>query len=265
MSAAPRRTVKKSPRASATRTALAYRALRPLSRILLASGLTAAELKSLFARTLREHGRESMRGTWQDDAFETLLGSAAAVVSTWRQGVRWLDANGEPRPLTLTRAGTGTFVDLVREAVPGTDPRAVLADLQRTKTVVRQPRGEIRLVGRAVVFAGAGQFDAIGVLTHVRRFVEVMEHNALNPDDPADGLLERAVHAANLDPARFAEFNRVMRRHLESFVLAGDATLRDYVVKEPDAPMGAYGFGVYVFRDPDDTRKSPRRTPRRRR
>ncbi len=265
MSAGRRRPMKKKPRTSATRTALAYRAFRPLSRILLTSGLTATELQSLLARTLREHGRESVRGTWQDDAFETLLGSAAAVVSTWRQSVRWLDESGEPRPLTLTRAGTGSFVDLVREAAPGTDPRAVFADLQRTKTVVRRPRGEIRLVARAVVFAGSHQFDAIGVLTHLRRFIEMVEHNVLELDDPADGLLERAVHAANLDPVRFAEFNRIMRRHLESFVLAGDATLRDYAVKEPGAPTGAYGFGVYVFRDPDEQPKSPRRARRRRR
>lgn len=265
MSAIRRRPVKKKSLGGATRTALAYRAFRPLSRLLLASGLTASELRSLLARALREHGRETVRGTWQDDAFEALLGSAAAVVSTWRQGVRWLDAHGEPRPLSLTRAGTGSFADLVREAAPDMDPRSVLADLQRTKTVARQPKGEIRLVAHAVVLAGSHQFDAIGVLTHLRRFIEMVEHNVLELDDPADGLLERAVHAANLDPDRFAEFNRIMRRHLESFVLAGDATLREYAVKEPDAPTGAYGFGVYVFRDSDEARKSPKRTRRRRR
>ena len=263
MSAARRRPPMKKPRA--TRDALAYRAFRPLSRLLLASGFTAAELRALLERALRDHGREKVRGTWQDDAFESLLGSAAEVVSTWRQGVRWLDAQGEPRPLTFTRAGTGSFADLVQEAVPGTDARTVLADLQRTKTVVRGPKGAVRLVGRAVVFTAADQFDAIGVLTHLRRFVEMLEHNVFDIDDPADGLLERAVHAANLDPKRFAEFNRVMRRHLESFVLAGDTTLRDYAVKEPDAPTGAYGFGVYVFKDPDDSKRSAQRARRRRR
>ena len=261
MSAARRRPPKKKP--DATRSALAYRAFRPLSRLLLASGLTATELHSLLERAIREHGREKVRGTWQDDAFETLLGSAAEVVSTWRQGVRWLDAQGEPRPLTFTRAGTGSFAELMKEAVPGSDPRAVLADLERTKTVAREAKGEIRLIGRAVVFTGADQFDAIGVLTHLRRFVEMLEHNVFEIDDPAEGLLERAVHAANLDPKRFAEFNRVMRRHLESFVLAGDTTLRDYVVKEPNAPTGAYGFGVYVFKDPNEPKPSPRRTRRR--
>lgn len=261
MSAARRRLPKKTPRA--TRDVLAYRTLRPLSRLLLASGLTAAELRALLERAIREHGRETVRGNWQEDAFETLLGSAAEVVSTWRQGVRWLDAHGEPRPLTLTRAGTGSFAELVEQAVPGTDPRTVLADLERTKTVIREPNGGIRLVGRAVVLTSADQFDAIGVLTHLRRFVEMLEHNVFELDDPAEGLLERAVHAANLDPKRFAEFNRVMRRHLESFVLAGDTTLRDYAVKEPDAPTGAYGFGVYVFKDPDGAKKPRRRTRRR--
>ena len=262
MSTARRRPPKKKP--NATRTALAYRAFRPLSRLLLASGLTAAELHTLLERAIREHGREKVRGTWQEDAFETLLGSAAEVVSTWRQGVRWLDAQGEPRPLILTRAGTGSFAELVQEAVPGTDARAVLPDLLRTKTVVREGKDAIRLVGRAVVFTGAEEFDATGILTHLRRFVEMLEHNVFEIDDPADGLLERAVHAANLDPQRFAEFNRVMRRHLESFVLAGDTTLRDYAVKEPDAPTGAYGFGVYVFKDPDEPKKSLRRTRSRR-
>jgi hypothetical protein len=263
MSATRRRPSKKKP--GATRPALAYRALRPLSRLLLASGLTATELRALLDKALREHGREKIRGTWRDDAFETLLGTAAEVVSTWRQGVRWLDAHGEPRPLTFTRTGSGSFAELVKVAVPGADPRTVLADLERTRTVIREPKGGIRLVGRAVVFTGADQFDAIGVLTHLRRFVEMMEHNVFELDDPAEGLLERAVHAANLDPRRFAEFNRVMRRHLESFVLAGDTTLRDYAVKEPDAPTGAYGFGVYVFKDPDEPTKPPRRPRRRRR
>lgn len=115
------------------------------------------------------------------------------------------------------------------------------------------------------MFTGAEEFDATGILTHLRRFVEMLEHNVFEIDDPADGLLERAVHAANLDPKRFAEFNRVMRRHLESFVLAGDTTLRDYAVKEPDAPTGAYGFGVYVFKDPDEAKKPRRRTRSRRR
>jgi hypothetical protein len=266
MSSAPRRRPKKtSPGAAAPRTDLAYRALRPLSRLLLASGFTPAELRALVARAVEEHGRERVRGTWQENAFESLLGSAAAVVSTWRQGVRWLDGEGEPRPLTLTRTGSGSFADLVREAAPGMGPQAVLADLERTETVVRQPRGEIRLVGRAIVLAGSDQFEAIGVLTHLRRFLEMVEHNVFELDDPSEGLLERAVHAANLDPERFAEFNRVMRRHLEAFVLAGDATLRDYAVKEPGAPTGAYGFGVYVFRDPDTSAPPPPRTRRRRR
>ncbi|MFO1207228.1 MAG: hypothetical protein U1E63_16150, partial [Burkholderiales bacterium] len=66
MSTARRRPPKKKP--NATRTALAYRAFRPLSRLLLASGLTAAELHTLLERAIREHGREKVRGTWQEDA-----------------------------------------------------------------------------------------------------------------------------------------------------------------------------------------------------
>jgi hypothetical protein len=263
-----RRRPKSSPRRrpASSRTELAYRSLRPLLRILIASGLTASDLKAMLTRGLREHRKESLRGEWQDDAFENLLGVAAAIVSTWRQGVRWLDKDGEPRTLTLSRAGTGSFADLVKEAAPAADARAALADLERTGTVARLPKGEIRLVGRAIVFTDADHFDAVGVLTHLRRFLEMFEHNILEVDDPAEGYLERAVHAANLDPERFEEFNRYFRRQLEAFVLAGDTTLRKYEVKEPDAPTGAYGFGVYVFRDAEKgKKKTARRTRRRRR
>lgn len=250
---------------ASTRTALAYRSLRPLLRVLLASGLTPVELKALLARGLREHRKEALRGQWQDNAFENLMGAAAAVASTWRQGVRWLDAQGEPRALSLTRAGTGSFADLVKEASPGIDPRAALADLERTETVVRLPRGQVRLVARAVVLTDGDRFDAVGVLTHLRRFLEMIEHNVFELDDPSEGFLERAVHAANLDPARFEEFSRYFRRQLEAFVLAGDTTLRKYEVKEPNAPTSAYGFGVYVFRDAEKPAKPSRRTRRRRR
>lgn len=250
---------------ASSRSALAYRSLRPLLRILIASGLTAGELKAMLRRALREHRKESVHGEWQESAFENLLGAAAAIASTWRQGVRWLDEHGEPRTLTLTRAGTGSFAELVKEASPAADPRAALADLERTGTAVRQPKNAIRLVGRAIVFTNPDHFDAVGILTHLRRFLEMLEHNVFELDDPADGYLERAAHAANLDPARFAEFNRYFHRQLEAFVLAGDATLRKYEVKEPGAPTGAYGFGVYVFRDADPAAKPVRRTRRRQR
>lgn len=241
------------PRRSRTPTAerveLAYRTLRPVLRLLQASGLSAAELRSMTALALRTHSGEPTPGSWTSGDFEGLLGPAAQVASAWRNGVRWLDAEGEPRRLTLGRGGRGSFAELVQEAAPGADPRRIRDELVGTATVRRLPRGELRLVGRAVVFADGSGFSAPGVLTHLRRFIEMLEHNVLDCRDPADGMLERAVHAADLDPARFAEFNRFIRRQLEAFLLAGDATLREYRVREPSAPRSTYGFGVYAFHD----------------
>jgi hypothetical protein len=234
---------------TAERVELAYRALRPVLRLLRASGLSAGELRTMTALALRAHPDEPTRGSWTSGEFEGLLGPSAQVASAWRNGVRWLDAEGEPKRLALGRDGRGSFAELVQEAAPGADPRRIRDELVATSTVRRLPRGELRLVGRAVVFTDGRRFSAPGVLTHLRRFTEMLEHNVLECPDPADGMLERAVHAADLDPERFAEFNRFIRRQLEEFLLAGDATLREYRVREPSAPRSTYGFGVYAFRD----------------
>jgi len=252
---------------SAVADRLAFDALRPILRLLVASGLSVSEILSLARKALRRHAHEPVRGRLQEGAEQTLLGPAAAVTSAWRQEPRWTDETGEPRLLALTGTGDDSFAALVAAVAPESNPKLLLAELRRSRTVAAAPGKRLRLIAKSIVFADPSRFDVASLLTHLRRYAETLEFNVLDSKRPADGLLERSAHAFDLDEAQFPEFDRYMRHQLETLVAAGDAQLRQYQVKEPDAPKSAYGFGVYLFRDKPAAKNSrkKRKAPRVRR
>jgi hypothetical protein len=265
MSRAPRKVARTQPPRTASATArLAYEALRPILRLLVPAGLKPVEIETLSRRALRRHARQPVRGTIREGAEETILGPVAAVTSAWRQEPRWTDETGEPRVLPLT--GAESFASLLAEVAPSADPKAVLAELRRSRTVAMAPRRRLRLIAKSVVFADPSRFDVPALLTHLRRYAETLELNVLDSRRSSDGLLERSAHAFDLEERLFPEFHRFMRHQLETVVAAGDAQLRKYQVKEPDSPKSAYGFGVYLFRDKPKVRKKKRtRRPSRKR
>jgi hypothetical protein len=234
---------------------------------LIAAGLPASEIVSLAREGVRRHGREPVRGRFQEGAEQTILGPAAAVTSAWRQEPRWTDPMGEPRLLSIAGTGPDSFAALVAAVAPKASAKVLLEELRRARTVAVAPGGYVRLIAKSVVFTDPRQFDVAALLTHLRRYAETLELNVLDSKRPADGLLERSAHAFDLDEAQFPEFDRYMRHQLETLVAAGDAQLRKYQVKEPDAPRSAYGFGVYLFRDRPKQRKprNKRKTARTRR
>lgn len=262
MSPTRRRLVRSSPapRTAATTARLAYDALRPILRLLVAAGLPPEDIETLARRALRRHARQPVRGTLREGAENTILGPAAAVTSAWRQEPRWTDEAGEPRRLALT--GVASFSSLVAGAAPGADPKAVLAELRRSRTVATVPGRRLRLIAKSIVFTDPSYFDVPALLTHVRRYAETLELNVLDSRRPGDGLLERSAHAFDLEERQFPEFHRFMRHQLEAVVAAGDAQLRKYQVKEPDSPKSAYGFGVYLFRDKPQVRKKKKKRTR---
>jgi hypothetical protein len=209
-----------------------------------------------------------VRGRLQEGAEHTVLGPAAAITSAWRQEPRWTDETGEPRSLSVPGTGADSFTALVASIAPHANAKVLLKELLRSRTVAAAPGNRVRLIARSVVFTDSTRFDIAALLTHLRRYAETLELNVLDSKRPADGLLERSAHAFDLDEAQFPEFDRYMRHQLETLVAAGDAQLRKYQVKEPDAPKSAYGFGVYLFRDKPKAKKKTRkrktsRVPRR--
>jgi hypothetical protein len=99
----------------------------------------------------------------------------ADLIAVWTRERRFLDSQGQPRPLTLT--GASGFTALARSARVGGDPKRLLSVLIRYRNVRRLGNGRFKLVspyfrasaGSKVAFEPIAYFlnDAASALTHL--------------------------------------------------------------------------------------------------
>lgn len=245
--------------------------LRPLVRVLIASGATlpalVAALKECFvevaSRDFRLGGREPsdsrvslVTGVHRKDvrairershpvSTPRTGGLAATVVGRWLGRPDHLDAEGRPRPLPRS-----DFDALVAGVSTDVRPRTVLDELLRLGLVAVDEDDVVRLLADAFVPITGGEEMLAFFERNLHDHMAAAAGNLLAGPD-GRRFLERAVYYNNLRPADVDRLEAEARtlalaalRHLNGLALEMQQAARD------DAGAGErFRFGVYFFRD----------------
>lgn len=254
-------------------------ALRPLVRLMLASGITfpfvAELLKSLFVeiaerdfrlqsrsmsdsrvhlltgvhrkdvRRLREPDRDA------DEIVPETVSFGGRLVATWLSDERFLDGDGNPRPLLVGRTGDGQpgFEDLVASQTTDIGPRVVLDEWLRLGIV--RVDGDGRCVLNTDAFVPqAGLEEKLFFFAH-----NLNAHAAAATDNllgKQAAQLERSLIYEGLTQASMETVERRARRLGMKMLqdLNRLAIEQERGEAHSTAPRGRFTCGLYFHREP---------------
>lgn len=223
----------------------AYRVLRPIIRVLRSAGVSQAQMIECIQQAVDEHSGDTVCGRLGSDTRRDAIAALLEVTTAWARSPEWTDRAGRPRVLSLHADDPKGFAALVRDADPELSPAAALDQLKSLE-VVRLVRNDesVRLLTPVIVHRA---LDAN--LEDLRRFAETLEHNIFRPRN-AGARMQLVASRLSLDPARFEDFARCIRRSGESFLESADHELGAYVTDQRDRGV-PFGIGVFVFCDGD--------------
>jgi hypothetical protein len=239
---------------------LVPRILKPLIRLLKASGVSDTSISEAVDTACRLHGKERVRGVNLD--FERYC-ALADVVMMWARDPEFIDDRGLPKRLNTdaTEPSFQRLMDKSGVAVGIDEAVKSLRDLHSIQFCGN--RRQIRLTSHVLLSVTPRHFVVGAVLDEIRRFLETIEHNVCENPDAIHGRLQRTVMCASLDPDRFPEAQRFVRLTAQTFLDALDEKLNACSVKQTTGQL-RYGAGIYVFVDPERNLKKIKRRKRER-
>jgi hypothetical protein len=230
-----------------------YRVLRPIIRMLRSAGVSQAQMIECIRQAAEEHSGDTVCGRLGSDTRRDAIAALLEVTTAWARSSQWTDSTGRPRELSLRADDPKGFATLVREAEPKLSPAAALEQL-RSLEVVRLVRNDesVRLLTPVIIHRALDTN-----LETLRGFAETLEYNLFRPRNAA-ARMQLVASRLSLDPARFEDFARFIRRSGESFLESADEALGAYVTNQRDRGT-QFGVGVFVFCDgPSDEAASCR-------
>jgi hypothetical protein len=233
--------------------------MRPVVRILRASGVGESSIRSATARACRQYARNPTRGVQLEHVPFLEL---ADIVMVWARDPEFIDETGSPMKLRLT--GPASFESLLRKAGVSIRADSALEQLEALGSVQRCDRGRrVRLVSNVLLTVRGKQFVVGPLLDSIRRFLETIEHNFCEAPPAHDGRMHRWAFCSSLDPDQFAEAQRFVRLSGQAFLDAVDEKLGSCTTVHSRKSGRPYGVGVYVFVDSEPTRPARVRRARR--
>jgi len=233
----------------------AFAVLRPVVRILRAAGVTEELILAHVQRALSLHRQDPVRGRIDAPMSQGTVRALSDLLGRWSRSPEWAGPDGMPRDLALRAGEAPGFADLVRTLDNSASPEAVLAQLEQFGNVVRVADGtRVRLLSAVVVHTSSDGFAVEPLLTDLRRFARTIEFNVFEKTASGPGRMQMSTLRSHVDPERFEEFDRFMRRTGPVYLTAADDELGRY--ENPDvARPESFGVGLFVFReDPDEDR-----------
>lgn len=255
------------------------RLLRPLVRILLRHGISFADFAEVARRVFVEVADEDFRlpGRKQTqsrismltgihrkevarlqslppietDALDLQYNRGVRVTSGWRRDETFTDVRG--RPLALPFDGELSFTELARRYSGDLPARAVLDELLRVGTVLRDGDGLIRLQDDAVHTPHEDTEAQINILGHVGRDVfRTIDHNLTH--SAPDKRLQLTVAYNNLPENAVRRFQHISHEDSLALLRKFDAWLAEH---DRDASSGVpqeggrhrAGIGIYYFEE----------------
>ncbi len=225
----------------------AYGVIRPIVRILMAAGVSPANLIASVKRASLEHDADTKKGgLGSGSRYESRL-ALRLVTAAWVRSSAWTDDSGQPRELALRKDDPTGFVALVRSVDPDLNPAAVLKELQSMDAVrILARERAVRLLRQSVVNVMEDTFSVEPVLRDLQRFAETVEHEVFRDRRIASGHMQITAVRLSIDPAKFDDFCRFVMRNGQMLLDSADDRLNSY--REVTDGAGAnYGVGVYVF------------------
>lgn len=221
--------------------------LRPLFRILLAAGLSEAQLIRVCETGIRRLARNAIFGR---------LGSMPHIERMEEVVARWIhhpaySSHGEPILLPM-KGKTISFSALVKSVAPRASPRTMLHALTQSHAVRMRGDGRIELVMRYSPLRSRGGVD-IDLFTSVTTdFLHALEFNLLNQPRLGEGLFQRRAHKINSDARLAPVFNQYVREQSQLFLESIDEWLIRHQPKQIRGQRRRkvrLGVGVYVINE----------------
>lgn len=268
-------------RSAAVLQKAATRALRPLVGLMIEHGLTytwlSGVLKSVFVdvadkefrlpdkrqtdsrltlltgvhrKDIRRF-RERRRSEDEDPPTSVYLG--AQLVAIWTGDERFLDGDGNPRPLPrLDRLASPNFEELVTSVNTDIRPRAILDEWLRLGAVEVDENDCVTLRTEAFVPSNGFEEKVYYLGRNVHDHIAAARHNVQGEGPP---FLERSVYYDELSPQSVMELEELARR--ESMKVLQTLNRRARELQEADGEAAEAGhrinFGVYFYHVREET------------
>jgi hypothetical protein len=186
-----------------------------------------------------------------DDTGKERYNRAARVIAAWRREKEFIDAKGQPVPLSLA-GPEPTFSGLVKRFSGDVPVRATLDELVRVGAVKRLPDGKIGLFARAYI-PKSSQADKLQILgTDVEHLIATIDHNLKS--DPGEPRFQRKVAYDNLPDKILPEFRELAAKRSQTLLESLDRWLaqrdRDVTPTVKGTGRNRAGLGIYYFEEP---------------
>jgi hypothetical protein len=221
--------------------------LRPLLRVLLATGLSRKQLIEVCETNILQLSGASSRSHFRALPHMEPL---EHILAQWANNPVYLDA-GKPMRLKM-RGRRPSFSSLVKSVAPGLPPTIVLRALKRHRLVRFDRSGRVVLLSR---FHPARLNGAVDIETIARMaidFLRTYELNLLKNPPMGHGLFQRYAQMLDSDARLAPTFNKYAREQGQLFLESIDEWLvRHQPRKSSRRPRKRVrlGVGIYVINE----------------
>ncbi|MGV3726326.1 DUF6502 family protein [Hydrogenophaga sp.] len=256
-------------------------ALRPLVRLMLAQGITypylADLLKGLFVEVAERDFRlddkpptdsrvSLVSGVHRKDVSRlrpllrtpgalapTVVPLGAQLAARWMGDARYLQDDGQPRPLArlASEGGEQSFEALVASVNNDIRSRVVLDEWLRQGVVHLDEQGQVCLDATAFVPTRGAQEKAFYLGHNLHDHAAATVHNVLGGAPP---FLERSVHYDALSPESVARLAKLGEQHGMKALLAMNKVAMEAEASDrsldPQPPRQRFTMGVYFYSAP---------------
>jgi hypothetical protein len=225
----------------------ARRLLRPLLRLLLATGLDKKELLALCGRVLDHLPEHSTPSQLRLLPYARPL---EKLVARWVNHPSYLE-HGRPMRLRL-RGARPSFQSLVRSVAPNLSSDLALNALQQTRIARVTPDRKVELLSHVFFIRLGGFVDIETVTTMTVDFLRTQEFNFLENPQIGRGLFQRIAHHQTSDAKLAPVFNQYARDQGQSFLEGIDEWLIRHQPKRQAnrrRKRVRLGVGIYVINE----------------
>ena len=221
--------------------------LRPLLRVLLATGLSRQQLIDVCERSVQRLSDRAkpvrLKSLPHHEPLEQL-------VARWANHPAYLDAG---KPIRLRIGGKKpSFRSLVKSVAPSLTSALVLRALKRRRIVRVDGNGGIELLSRFCPARSNGAVDIEVITKMAIDFLRTYELNLLKNPRMGRGLFQRYAQKLNSDTRLAPEFNRFVREQGQLFLETVDEWLVRHQPKRSSLRRKKnvrLGVGIYVINE----------------
>ena len=221
--------------------------LRRVFRILRGCGFTEAELRDMARIAVSEV--EKMPDGLRSRVTARQAMMCCDIVLKWRRDCDYLNASGEPIPLSFS-GGEKSFARLVRASALDANPNVLLAAMEELGVVRITDDKIIELISESVVTCSGQDGLSIAsecVLEHICGFLGSVEFNVFDKPSRAEGRFERACYAS-VPKQLVPVLQQLVSSRGQTFVDVIDEWLARKAVKtNGNDDCLLVGAGAYVF------------------